>query len=113
MTETELPHPPRLIVLDRGFVLVARCPDLLSVGLYLEATEVRTVRRWGTSNGLAELVTGPTAATVFDAPVPREVIPVRAILRVLDLEPAKWSALYPQHSSEAKDGGLIRKGVKS
>lgn len=97
----EILHPPRILVLDRGFVLVARCPDLLSVGLYLECTEVRCIRRWGTSDGLTQLVKGPLANTVFDPVAPREVVPVRAILRVIDLEVSKWLSLYPNRSAGA------------
>lgn len=89
-------HPPRILVLDRGFVLIARCPDLLTVALYLECTEVRCIRNWGTTEGLGELIGGPTDNTKFDAVVAREVVPVRAVLRVLDVEVDKWSKLYPQ-----------------
>ena len=89
-------NPPRILVLDRGFVLVARCPDLLNVGMYLECTEVRCIRRWGTTKGLTELVSGPTGLTQFDAVSPREIVPVRAILRVIDVEVLKWVRLYPQ-----------------
>ena len=89
-------HPPRILVLDRGFVLIARCPDLLTVALYLECTHVRCIRSWGTKEGLGELVTGPTENTKFDAVIAREVIPVRAILRVIDVEVDKWTSLYPQ-----------------
>mgnify|MGYP000013421681 CR=1 FL=1 len=88
-------HPPRILVLDRGFVLIARCPDLLTVALYLECTEVRCIRNWGTTDGLGQLVTGPTENTKFDAVIAREVIPVRAVLRVIDVEVAKWKKLYP------------------
>lgn len=89
-------HPPRILVLDRGFVLIARCPDLLTVALYLECTEVRCIRSWGTSKGLGQLVSGPTNDTELDAVIAREVIPVRAILRVIDVEVGKWKKLYPQ-----------------
>jgi len=89
-------HPPRILVLDRGFVLIARCPDLTTVALYLECTEVRCIRSWGTTEGLGQLVAGPTENTKFDAVIAREVIPVRAILRVIDVEAGKWKKLYPQ-----------------
>ncbi len=88
-------YPPRILVLDRGFVLIARCPDLLSVARYLECTEVRCIRSWGTTEGLGQLVGGPTENTKFDAVIGREVIPIRAILRVIDVEVDKWKALYP------------------
>lgn len=89
-------NPPRILVLDRGFVLIARCVDLLTVALYLEATEVRCIRSWGTTEGLGQLIDGPTENTKFDAVINREVIPVRAILRVIDVNVDKWNKLYPK-----------------
>lgn len=86
---------PRILVLDRGFVVIAYCPDLLTVGLYLECHNVRCIRSWGTTEGLGQLVSGPTENTKFDAVIPREVIPVRAILRVIDVDLKAWKHLYP------------------
>ena len=87
-------NPYRICVLDRGFVVIARCPDLLTVALYLELQDSRTVRSWGTSEGLGELVNGPTSQTVLDAKIAREVVPVRAILRVIDVDQEPWEARF-------------------
>jgi len=89
-------HPYRICVLDRGFVVIARCPDLLTVALYLELKNSRTIRSWGTSDGLGQLTQGPTDQTVLDAEIDREVVPVRAILRVIDVEQAPWEARFAQ-----------------
>lgn len=82
--------PIRMLVLDRGFVLVCRCPDPEAYALWLPVTDTRTVRRWGTTQGLGELVNGPLTATVLDPLVSAERIPTRAILRVLEVDQAAW-----------------------
>jgi hypothetical protein len=80
----------RILVLDRGFVLVCRCPDPRGVGLWLPYTDRRTIRRWGTTNGLGELATGPTQQTTMDALVAAGTVPVRAVLDVLEVEQEPW-----------------------
>lgn len=82
--------PIRMLVLDRGFVYVCRCPDPQRHALWLPYRDRRTVRRWGTTQGLGELVSGPTNETVLDALVPAGTVPVRAILDVTEVEQDKW-----------------------
>jgi len=57
-----------IAVLTNGFVFVVsevtRNEDTMTFG------KARCIRNWGTTNGLAQLVTGPTKDTVLDAPVP-------------------------------------------
>lgn len=82
----------RLLVLDRGHVLVGRSVPPDTVGLWLAVTDVRVVRRWGTTEGLGQLAAGPTADTVLDARMDRVTVPVRAILFTLDsLSEELWS----------------------
>lgn len=84
-------NPIRLLVLDRGFVVVARCPEPTDYGLWLKVTDLRTVRRWGTTNrGLGALSRGPTQETVLDEIAPAATIPVRAVLYVMEVEQAAW-----------------------
>lgn len=98
--------PARIVVLDRGFVIACRCPDPMTVGLWLPAVDCRVVRRWGTTAGLGELAAGPLEGTVLDAPVAREAFPVRAVLRVLEVEQSPWkSHLTPATTTPA---GLTR-----
>jgi hypothetical protein len=82
--------PIRMLILDRGFVYVCRCPDPQQHALWLPYTDRRTVRRWGATQGLGQLVSGPTAETVLEALVPAGQVPVRAILDVVEVEQEKW-----------------------
>lgn len=83
--------PIRIVVLDRGFVFVARCPDPTACGLWLTVKDARCVRVWGTSNGLGELCTGPVAATVLDDIVPSMTFAVRALLFTFnDVDQDAW-----------------------
>jgi hypothetical protein len=93
----------RILVLDRGFVLVGYCPDPAGHLLWLTLTNCRAIRRWGTTQGLAELRSGPTPSTQMDAVMPRELISGRVIIRVLDdLEQDAWRPhLTPPSSSAA------------
>jgi hypothetical protein len=79
-----------LFVLDRGFVVVgrARLDPYLAFAWLLEPG--RTVRRWGTSKGLAELVGGPTRETVLDPPAVRHV-PFRAVIEIIEVSEEKWA----------------------
>lgn len=89
--------PIRIIVLDRGFVFVCRCPDPLEYALWLPYRDRRTVRRWGTTEGLGQLCDGPLGSTVLDAVVPEGNVPVRAVLDVMELTPEgrrKWEIIF-------------------
>lgn len=91
MEENEI----RILVIDRGFVLVCRCPDPTGYPYWLPATDCRTIRRWGTTGrGLGQLCSGPTTETILDDLVPFEKIPVRAIVLVLEgVDQDKWAPL--------------------
>jgi hypothetical protein len=55
----------RIIVADRGWVFVGNCTDQADGSVVIRNT--RNIRRWGTTKGLGELITGPTKNTVVDA----------------------------------------------
>jgi hypothetical protein len=94
--------PVRILVLDRGFVFVCRCPDPSGFALWLPVTHARIVRRWGTQRGLAQLVDGPLSETVLDAIVARELLPVRGILRVIaEVNEESWKTHLTLPSSGA------------
>lgn len=80
---------PYLFVLDRGFVVVGLAQPDPDLALHWLLDPGRTVRRWGTTEGLAQLVRGPTTETVLDAPATRHV-PFRSIIEILEVEEASW-----------------------
>lgn len=88
-----------IFVLDRGFVVVGDArPSSEIAGHWYMARSV-TVRRWGTSKGLAELQDGPTSETQLDD-VCMRTTPFRSVLDVIHVTPKgaqRWkSLLYAQ-----------------
>lgn len=77
-----------LFVLDRGFVVVGMAePDPEFAFHWL--VRGRTVRRWGTTDGLAELQNGPRPQTTLDPVVIRH-IPWRSIIEIQEVNQDSW-----------------------
>lgn len=68
-----------IVVCDRGWVYVG---DITVDADYCRIKDAYNIRRWGTTRGLGELVSGPTATTVLD-PVGNVIIPARAVLHYI------------------------------
>ena len=82
-----------IVVLDRGYVEVCQVPQYPEAyALWMPVWNSRTIRYWGTTEGLGELANGPTPETRLDAKVPSGQFPVRAIIKMLDVDQSKWSA---------------------
>ena len=79
----------RILMLDRGHVLVGRVSLHPDLAFHWRVTSARTIRQWGTTRGLAQLVSGPTKDTVLDDPA-NETIGFRAVLRILDASADGW-----------------------
>ncbi len=78
----------RIVILDRGFVCVGTLephPDFAFHWLFTG----RTIRRWGTTEGLAQLANGPLPNTALDAPETSD-IPWRAVLKTLHVSEEAW-----------------------
>lgn len=94
-----------LLVLDRGFVEVGTVephPELV----YHWLLRGRTVRRWGTDNGLAQLVAGPRDNTVLD-PICEQAIPWRAVLKMIRCEDQKWLSHLKTTEAAGSTGGKL------
>lgn len=68
-----------IVVLDRGFVYVgnvARTAD------FFKLSDAKNIRRWGTINGLGELVNGPLSETILD-PCGEVLIPEKSIIHMI------------------------------
>ena len=83
-----LAYPIQIVVLDRGFVYVGRCH---MEGQTLIITNAVNIRRWGTTNGLGELVGGPTSKTELDT-VGTVRAPERAIIHMIDVREDAWAS---------------------
>jgi len=81
--------PIKIAVLDRGFVYVGRA---LIDGDFLLLDNAKNIRVWGTTNGLGELVNGPTKNTKLDV-VGRVQVPLRALISLIDVDQKKWSCI--------------------
>lgn len=79
----------RLFVVDRGFTIIGWSeidPELV----YHWLVTGRTVRRWGTDQGLTQLCTsGPTDRTILD-PIALRHIPFRSIIEVIEVDQFVW-----------------------
>ncbi len=77
----------RIVVLQRGWVLVGRYREVSEVEH--ELTEASVIRYWGTSRGLGELIAGPTASTKLDPCGRASFHPMTVVFR-LDAEASGW-----------------------
>lgn len=55
-----------IIVGTNGFVWYS--PSVSDNGEYILLSDAQCIRQWGTSKGLAELISGPLRETVLDTP---------------------------------------------
>lgn len=78
-----------IVVADQGFVSVGD----LTIGERYVLTNERTIRRWGTTEGLGELVVkGPLSNTILDSVVPVKEFERKAVLFFIPIQDAsKWS----------------------
>lgn len=80
ITAKSIPNPKSLgqniVVLDRGFVYVG---DVTIDGDFVNITNAKNIRYWGTKNGLGELTKGPLPETKLD-PIGEVKAPLRAVI---------------------------------
>lgn len=71
--------PQQIVVLDRGFVYTGQAKI---VGDFVLIENAKTIRGWGTTKGLGELVDGPTPSTKTEA-VGTLTCPLRAVISII------------------------------
>ena len=76
-----------IVVLDRGFVYIG---DVTVDGDWCLIANAKNIRVWGTTNGLGELVDGPTKNTKLDV-VGNVRAPLRAVISIIDVKADKWN----------------------
>jgi hypothetical protein len=78
----------RIVVLQRGWVVVGRVAEESDKELRLEKSSV--IRRWGTTKGLGELAAnGPTNNTVLDPCGTVRAHPLTVVMQI-DCVEGKW-----------------------
>ena len=70
-----------IFVLDRGFVVAGEAEVSKEFALHWKVTG-KTIRIWGTTEGLAELKDGPLKETKLDT-VTERFIPFRSVIEML------------------------------
>lgn len=86
----EVKSPIKIVVLQRGWVLIGRY-ERSENQCFLKNAYV--IRVWGTSKGLGELVEGPTHKTILDKC--NGIVEFEALTKVLgiDVREEKWNHL--------------------
>ena len=79
-----------LVVATAGHVWVAR--TVTRDEHFLHLGTARIVREWGTTNGLNELVTGPTKQTKLDALAPVVSVANIAVIAIIPCRDDGWAA---------------------
>jgi hypothetical protein len=77
----------RIVVLPRGWVAIG---DYAETATEVVLTNAWIIRRWGTSKGLGELVSGPTKSTVLD-PAGELRANLGSILFTIKADAAAWA----------------------
>ena len=80
----------KIVVLDRGWVFVGRVSVTDDGDIRIE--NAQCVRRWGTTQGLGQLRSGPTNHTVVD-PAGTVIAPARSVVFMLDVEDDAWKSI--------------------
>jgi hypothetical protein len=75
-----------IVIADRGWVYVGQCDH---DGEWCIITDAKCIRKWGTTEGIGELVAGPTHKTVADQ-CGTVRVPARAIIGMIDTEEKSW-----------------------
>ena len=75
-----------IVVLDRGFVYIGK---VTMENDWCVIENAKNIRIWGTTNGLGELVKGPTKNTKLDQAGTLRA-PMRAVIHIIDVEADKW-----------------------
>jgi hypothetical protein len=100
-----------IFVLDRGFVVVGRAEVSGDIIHHWHMDQSRTIRRWGTTDGLSQLKDGPLPDTMLD-PVVERLTPFRSVIDILvptEKGVAAWEAALNKPSSSPQPKTTARR----
>jgi hypothetical protein len=82
-------QPTHIVVVESGWVFAVDCPDV-QLGQHIEARQAKVIRKWGTSDGLAQLaIQGPTPNTELE-PCSLVSVPAGKVLIIMVVSSAGW-----------------------
>lgn len=84
----------QIIVADKGFVFIGHI--LETDGPEVVINNAQNLRRWGTTRGLGELVTGPTEKTEYD---PWGIVMTVPIIRIAVPADSRWTKILSNPSA--------------
>jgi hypothetical protein len=88
----------RIMVCERGFVLVGRPREHPTDPLFLIVDDCTVVRIWGTTKGLGELAAkGPLSATVLDPEGDGVLLNKRCVYRSIPCTGKAWAKWSPSN----------------
>ena len=86
-TRQDQPAPIRIVILQRGWVMVGRYTENSD---RVTLTDAHVIRYWGTTKGLGQLAAeGPTSKTILD-PAGRVEAHILTTVAVMDCDLAVW-----------------------
>lgn len=83
---TKIGGDVKIVIADRGFVFIGHIEETTE---FLIIRCAKSIRRWGTTKGLGELVNGPLQNTVLDL-IGEIKVPARAVIGMISVDSAKW-----------------------
>lgn len=89
-TRQDQPAPIRIVILQRGWVMVGRYTENSD---RVTLTDAHVIRYWGTTKGLGQLAAeGPTSKTILD-PAGRVEAHILTTVAVMDCDLAVWETV--------------------
>lgn len=87
-TQTNPDSPIRIVILQRGWVAVGR---FTQTGEMCNLDGASTIRRWGTTKGLGQLVNGPLPSTVADPCGGQVTFHILAVVAMITCTEGSWT----------------------
>ena len=88
VAEPTIDHGLQIVVLDRGFVYIGYVKTAAG---WVHITNAWNIRRWGTTEGLGQLVNGPLSGTTLDR-VGNVRVPDHALIHLIAVEEEQWTS---------------------
>jgi hypothetical protein len=103
------PTTPEIMiaVCDHGHVLVGEFSLHSRLAFHWRGKNVRTIRRWGTTRGVAELRNGPLQETVLDD-LSDVIIPFRAVIYLIEVNQEVWKSYLTNTGSSQSQPTRLR-----